>query len=163
MREKYPGAEETLREIKSRYEYQNEEYMVIVPQNLIEIVVEGNTLHHCVGSSERYFERIMHRETYICFLRRVNEPEVPFYTLEIEPGGTIRQHRSMYDEEPGIQEIRGFLKEWQQVIKKRLTENDRKLAETSRVLREKNIEELIEKKNERVLKGLMEDFMEAVG
>lgn len=162
MREKYPGAEETLHEIRSRYEYRNEEYMVIVPQNLIEIIMEGNALHHCVGSSERYFERIMRRETYICFLRRVSEPKVPFYTLEVEPGGTIRQHRSMYDEEPGIQEIRGFLREWQQVIKKRLTEEDKRLAGVSRELREKNIEELKAKKNERVLKGLMEDFLEAM-
>ena len=162
MRKKYPGAEEILREIRSRYEYQNEDYMVIVPKNLIEIIVEGNALHHCVGSSERYFERIMRRETYICFLRRTAEPKVPFYTLEVEPGGTIRQHRSMYDEEPGIEEIRGFLREWQKVIKKRLTEEDKRLAGVSRVLREKNIEELKEKKNERVLKGLMEDFLEAI-
>lgn len=162
MREKYPGAEDTLREIRSRYEYKNEEYMVIVPKNLIEIMIEGNALHHCVGSSERYFERIMRKETYICFLRRVSEPKTPFYTLEVEPGGTIRQHRSMYDEEPGIEEIRGFLKEWQQTIKKRLTEEDRRLAGVSRILREKNIEELKAKKNERVLKGLMEDFLEAI-
>lgn len=162
MREKYPGAEENLQEIRSRYEYQNEEYMVIVPQHLIEIVMEGNALHHCVGSSERYFERIMRRETYICFLRRTKEPKIPFYTLEVEPGGTIRQHRGMYDEEPGIEEIRGFLKEWQRVIKKRMTEEDKRLAGVSRILREKNLEELREKKNERVLKALMEDFMEAM-
>lgn len=162
MGEKYPGAEAVLEEIRDKYEYQNEDYMMIVPRRLIDIAAEGNALHHCAGSSERYYERIMHRETYICFLRRRTEPEVPYYTIEVEPGGTIRQHRSHFDEEPGIEEIRGFLREWQKVIRKRLTEEDHRLARESEIKRQKNIDELKEKNNTRVLKGLEEDFMEAV-
>ena len=162
MREKYPGAEEILGEIKEKYEYSNDEYMMIVPQRLTEIITEGNALHHCAGSSERYFERIMQRETYICFLRKVAEPKIPYYTIEVEPGGTIRQHRSYYDEEPGVREIRGFLREWQREIKKRLKAEDHKLAKISAQKRRKNIEELQAKNNIRVLKGLEEDFMEAI-
>ena len=105
--------------------------------------------------------RIEDRETYICFLRRQSAPGVPFYTIEVEPGGTIRQHRSYLDEEPGIEEIRGFLREWQKVLKSRLTWKDRELARTSKIKREQNIEELKAKRNIRVLKGLEEDFLEA--
>ena len=162
MAEKYPGAEENLKAVKEKYGYQNGEYLVIVPDRLVDIVKEGNALHHCAGSSERYFERIMSRETYICFLRREEEPEIPFYTIEIEPNGTIRQHRSYLDEEPGIEEIRGFLKEWQQVVKKRIKKEDLELQKISEEKREKNLQELREKNNTRVLEGLMEDFMEAV-
>lgn len=162
MREKFPGAEEILEEIRERYEYRNDTFMITVPKQLIEIVKEGHALHHCGGSSERYFERILHRETYICFLRRVTEPEIPFYTIEVEPGGTIRQHRSFYDEEPGIEEIRDFLKEWQAWLKKQLTWKDRELAEVSREKRIRNIEELRIKNNTRVLNGLMEDLMEVI-
>lgn len=162
MREKFPGAEEVLKEIKSKYEYENEEFLIIVPQKLMDIVTEGQALHHCVGNTERYFERIMNRETYICFLRRKSDPEVPFYTIEVEPGGTIRQHRSYLDEEPNIEEIRGFLKEWQKEIKKRISSKDKKYAEISKKKREQNIEELKRNKNLRVLKGLEEDFMEAI-
>ena len=162
MRDKYPGAEEHLQEIRNRYEYKDSEYQIIVPKRLMEIVKEGAELHHCVGSSERYFERIKDKETYICFLRRVSEPDKPYYTIEVEPGGTIRQHRSMYDEEPDIEQIRGFLRKWQKKIRKRLNEEDRKLAQISAEKRKKNIEELMEKNNTRVLKALEEDFMEAV-
>lgn len=162
MREKYPGADEILEEIAPKYGYEGKEYMITVPKDLMQIAAEGSALHHCAGDSERYYERIMQRETYICFLRRKSEPEVPYYTIEVEPGGTIRQHRSYLDEEPGIEEIRGFLKEWQHVIKKRLTEEDHRLARESAVRRKKNIEELTENNNTRVLKGLEEDFMEAV-
>lgn len=162
MREKYPGAEEILKEIADKYEYQNETYRIIVPEELVQIAQEGFALHHCAGASERYYERIMQRETYICFLRRMTEPEVPYYTIEIEPGGTIRQHRSYLDEEPGIEEIREFLKEWQREVKKRLTASDHRLARESEIKRKKNIEELKEQRNARVLKGLEEDFMEAI-
>lgn len=162
MEEKYPGAEDNLKAVKGKYEYQNESYLVIVPERLVDIVKEGQALHHCAGASERYFERIMSRETYICFLRRAEEPEIPFYTIEIEPNGTIRQHRSYLDEEPGIEEIRGFLREWQQVVKKRIKKEDLVLQKVSEEKREKNLQELREKNNTRVLQALMEDFMEAV-
>lgn len=161
MQQKFPQAEGILKEIKSRYEYENEEYKILVPDTLIDIVKEGRALHHCAGSSERYFDRIESRETYICFLRRKEAPGIPFYTIEVEPGGTIRQHRSYLDEEPGIEQIREFLKEWQKVIRKRLTEEDKKLAKISKIKREANIEELKAKNNTRVLQGLAEDFLEA--
>ncbi|MBQ7775281.1 MAG: PcfJ domain-containing protein [Lachnospiraceae bacterium] len=162
MREKFPGAEEILKEIKPKYEYQNNDYIITVPTKLIEIVAEGQALHHCAGSSDRYFDRIMQRETYICFLRKASDPKTPYYTIEVEPSGTIRQHRGYLDEEPEIELIKPFLREWQKEIKKRLTENDRKYAAISAKKREENIEELKAKNNTRVLEGLMEDFMEAV-
>lgn len=162
MREKFPGAEENLEAVQKKFEYQNEEYIIRVPKSLTEIAREGNVLHHCAGASERYYERIMQKETYICFLRRTAEPDIPFYTIEVEPGGTIRQHRSYYDEEPGIEEIRLFLRGWQQEVKKRLKDEDHRLAEESKKKRISNIEELKAKNNTRVLKGLMEDFMEAM-
>ena len=95
-------------------------------------------------------------------MRRTETPNIPFYTIEVEPSGTIRQHRSYLDEEPGIEEIRGFLKEWQKTLKKRLTEEDKRLAKISREKREQNIRELEEKNNTRVLRGLAEDFMENI-
>lgn len=147
--------------IKERYEYENEEYKIIVPESLVDIVKEGRALHHCAGSSERYFDRIETRETYICFLRRKEQEGVPFYTIEVEPSGTIRQHRSYMDEEPGIEQIRDFLKEWQRVLKKRLTKADKELAKISKEKRNANIEDLEAKNNTRVLQGLAEDFMDA--
>ena len=162
MREKFPGAEEVLKEIKDKYEYRNEEYLIRVPESLFEIVTEGQALHHCAGASDRYFDRIMQRETYICFLRRAAFPEAPYYTVEVEPGGTIRQHRGYMDEEPGIEEIKPFLREWQREIKKRMDRQDRELARASEAKRLENLEELKAKNNTRVLKGLMEDFMEAM-
>ena len=159
---RFPGVEEVMQEIREKYEYASDKYIVTVPRRCVDIVLEGRALHHCAGSSDRYFDRIKQHETYICFLRRVEEPDKPYYTIEVEPGGTIRQHRGYLDEEPEIEEIRPFLREWQQVLKRRMSEEDRKRARISAVKREENIEELKAKNNTRVLQGLMEDFMEAV-
>ena len=159
---RFPGAEDVLKEVRKKFEYENDEYMILVPQRLAEIVAEGRALHHCAGATDRYFDRIAQRETYICFLRKKSEPKLPYYTIEVEPGGTIRQHRGYLDEEPEIEKVKPFLREWQQVIKKKLNENDRKYAEISAEKRELNIQELREKNNTRVLEGLMEDFMEAI-
>ena len=161
MREKFPGAEEILHEMKPRLEYRNGEYMIIVPERLVDITTEGAALHHCVGTSDRYFERIRNHETYICFLRKVSEPGIPYYTIEVEPGGTVRQHRGYLDEEPEIELVKPFIREWQRELKRRITEEDRQRAKTSAILRQKNIEELRAKRNKRVLDALMEDLMEA--
>ena len=154
--------ENKVQEIREKYEYASDQYIITVPRRCMDIVVEGRMLHHCAGACDRYFDRIRQRETYICFLRRVEEPDKPYYTIEVEPGGTIRQHRGYLDEEPEIEEIRPFLREWQQVLKRRMSEEDRKRARISAVKREENIGELKAKNNTRVLQGLMEDFMEAV-
>ena len=162
MEKKYPGAGAVLAGIKPKYEYEGEKFLVLVPENFLEITMEGMALHHCAGTTERYFDRILQQETYICFLRRREEPEKPFYTIEVEPGGTIRQHRGMYDEEPYIEEVKPFLREWQKEIRKRMDKQDQAYSRISALKREQNLEELRQKGNTRVLEALMEDLMEVV-
>lgn len=159
---RFPDTERVLAEIKDKYAYEGEKYLIFVPEKVVDIVLEGRALHHCAGSTDRYFDRIAQQETYICFLRKKEAPETPYYTIEVEPGGTIRQHRGYLDEEPEIEEVKPFLREWQKVIKKRMTKQDHQYAAASKVKREENIEELKVKNNTRVLEGLIEDFMEAM-
>jgi hypothetical protein len=159
---KFGEAEQVLREVREKFEYAGDGFFIRVPERIVDIVREGNYLHHCAGATDRYFDRIKQHETYICFLRKTAEPDTPFYTIEVEPGGTIRQHRGMFDEEPEIESVKPFLREWQSVIRKRMSKEDHELAEKSKVKREANIEDLKAKNNTRVLAGLMEDFMEAM-
>lgn len=158
---KYKEAEKVLKQIRKKFEFSAEDFLIVVPRKIVEIVQEGRALHHCVGATERYFDRIKQNETYICFLRKAEAPDEPFYTVEVEPGGTIRQHRGMFDEEPEIEKVKPFLQKWQKEIRKRMSKEDHELAAVSKEKREANIEELKARKNTRVLEGLMEDFMEA--
>lgn len=157
---KFPKAKSVLKRVKAKLEWENDEYIIKVPKELTEIILEGQQLHHCAGATDRYFDRIEQEETYICFLRRKDHPKEPFYTIEVEPGGTIRQHRGMYDEEPEIEKVKPALREWQKEIKRRMKEEDKKKAEVSKRKRAENILDLEKKNNTRVLKGLMEDLMD---
>lgn len=100
MDKKYPHVRSICEELQKKYAYADEDYLVIAPQNTFDIIKEGRMLHHCVGNDgagERYYDRIERRESFIMFLRRAEEPEDPYYTLEIEPDGTVRQKRTLFD------------------------------------------------------------------
>lgn len=139
----YPHVEEHMRSVKASYEYGDENYTVLVPDRIEDILNEGRNLHHCVDKQDRYWDRLERKESYVFFLRRTNNIEQSYYTLEVEPGGTIRQKRTMYDrQEDDIEEATEFLKKWQKEIRKRLTKEDYALAEKSRILRLENFKQL---------------------
>lgn len=152
MAAKYPHVNDICMELQEKYAYSDGDYTVLAPQNIFAIIKEGRMLHHCVGndgSGERYYERIERRESFIMFLRRTDEPEDPYYTLEIEPDGTVRQKRTLFDRQyEDIEQATEFLLKWQKVIAARLTGRDLKLAERSRELRN---EEFVQMQKDRVI------------
>lgn len=76
-------------------------------------------------------------------MRKKENPEVPFYTLEAEPDGTIRQKRAEFDRQnKDIDEVTSFLRLWQKEIQKRLTKKDYMSAEKSRKLRQRKYQEV---------------------
>lgn len=160
-----------MKRIRKLYEYKGEKYSIIVPADLFDIVKDSTFLGHCVANTNRYYERISSEESYIVFLRYTDKPSRPWYTLEIEPGGTIRQKRSYSNEQySDLQEAVPFLKEWQQVVQKRMDEKERKLAVESKEKRNKEFEELTVNGNiihtgryagKLLVDELMKDLMEA--
>ena len=152
MEKKYPHVNGICKEIQEKYAYADDAYTLIAPSNVLDILTEGRMLHHCVGNDgagERYYDRIERRESFILFLRRTAEPEDPYYTLEIEPDGTVRQKRTLFDRQhEDIEQATEFLVKWQKVIAARLTGQDLKLAQRSRELRN---EEFIQMQKDRVV------------
>ena len=140
---KYRKIAGICRLIKPKYEYTGEVYSIVVPSGVRDIMREGDALSHCVGKSDRYWERIEQQEAYILFLRKTAEIDKPYYTLEVEPNGTIRQKRTYFDRQnDDLKDAEKFLKEWQKVVSERLTESDREKAEKSKVLRLQEFEQL---------------------
>ena len=152
MAAKYPRVNAICVELQEKYAYSDDDYTVLAPQDIFEIIKEGRMLHHCVGNDgagERYYDRMERRESFIMFLRRTEEPNDPYYTLEIEPDGTVRQKRTLFDRQyEDIEQATEFLLKWQKVIAARLTGRDLKLAERSRELRK---EEFIQMRKDRVI------------
>lgn len=61
--------------------------MIVVPQTADDLTKEGKTLSHCVRS---YAERVARGETVILFVRKVEEPEKPYFTMEVKDGKIIQ-------------------------------------------------------------------------
>ena len=140
------GFQKHLIDLKEKYEFSDGEYQVIAPKSIDDILYEGDTLHHCVNKTDTYFDRIVSKESYILFLREKENPKVPFYTLEVEPDGTIRQKRAEFNRQnKDIDKVTSFLTLWQKEIQKRLTKKDRKSTEESRKLRQQNYQEIRDK------------------
>lgn len=111
-------------------------------------------MHHCVDKGGNYFERINTRESYILFLRKAEEPEKPYYTLEVEPNGTIRQRRTEYNRQlPDLEKASRFLELWQKQLQKKLSKKDLELATESQNLRRQEFDTM--RKNEVRINGGM--------
>lgn len=155
-----------------KYEYDNGTYCIVAPKSIDDIYREGTVLKHCIHTCDIYFQRIDIRETYLLFLRRSSAPDVPWYTVEIEPGGNIRQKKSVLNEAyKDLDDAMPFLREWQRWVKKNLSEEDKKLAEKSDKARREGYAKL--RKEEKIIwhgslqgtllaDALESDFMEVI-
>jgi hypothetical protein len=90
--------------------FENDEFAIISPKKPADLAKEGLELHHCVKS---YIERVSNGITNILFLRRKNEIDKPFYTIELSNSGSIEQIHGFancnIDTNP---EIIPFLESW---------------------------------------------------
>lgn len=100
-------------------EYSEDGYIIRQPESMEEIIIEGKLQHHCVGGYAR-----QHAEgfTTIMFLRKAEEPDKPFYTIEVDEDMHIRQCRGYANNQPqrgGVkkpQEIRELERRYQKYL-----------------------------------------------
>lgn len=170
LEKKWPKVNENLEKLK-KFEYMDGKFSILAPENILDIVKEGRILQHCVHTCDFYFDRIQKDETYLFFLRRAEHKDVPWYTLEVEAGGNIRQKRTTGDNQnEDFEEAVPFLKKWQKEFIKRLTKEEKELGEKADQARVKEYQKL-RKDGNKVWHGklagklladvLEEDFMAA--
>lgn len=146
--EKQFHIENIYKKIRKIYEYDGAEYIIRVPEGAKDILQESKFLDHCIQRGTRYFERISVRESYIFFLRKKSDPNTPWYTLEVEPGGTVRQKRSYSnDQYADLEDAKPFIEEWQQVVQGRMTASEISFAKQSKEIRAQEFAELKENGN----------------
>lgn len=148
IRKKFPQAEAVMQEIKEKYAFTDGVFSIVVPQKIEDIIVEGRSLGHCIDTTDRYFDRIEQHISYLVFLRHANDQGRPWYTLEIEPGGTVRQQRTTGNnqDKADAEKYMPFIRVWQKEVRQRITAADRDLAAKSKKVRMKEYKELRDKK-----------------
>lgn len=93
-----------------RYFWQDDKYMIIPAGKCEELIKEGRELHHCVGASDIYMRNMAEGRTWILFLRKKDDLEKAYYTIEIRlSDDAVLQWYSAYDRQPDSGEIRAVL------------------------------------------------------
>ena len=109
--EKFQKAVEKL----ENFAWSEGEFFIRPAREQMELMAEGKTLHHCVGG---YIKRMAEGETAIFFLRKVSEPDKPFYTLELQKKRVIQcrtEHNASYDRNP---DVKNFVDMWMEKVVK---------------------------------------------
>lgn len=171
LEKKWPEVNKILPDIK-KFEFKDNKYAVVAPENIEDMVKEGIALSHCIDHADFYYDRIQKHEAYPFFLRKVNSIETPWYTLEVESSGNIRQKRTTGDNQnPDINDAIPFLQKFMKNFRKIMTDEEKKQGEAANQKRIKEYEEL-RKKGKKIWRGklagqlladvLEADFMEAI-
>lgn len=103
----------------TRYEMETEELLIRLPECAHEIRKEGNAQHHCVAT---YMDRMVAGETCILFIRKKEEPDKSYYTVEVRDNEVI-QVRGKYNVAPS-EDVEEFMK----VFKKNIRKAERKAS-----------------------------------
>ncbi len=90
---------------------------ILYPATPDDIVAEGHALHHCVGN---YVDSVAEKRCIILFLRRTEQEDKPFYTVEVRHQKVV-QVRGEYNAK-ATEEVKSFIEQWEkQVLQYRRT------------------------------------------
>ena len=73
---------------------EEEEYIIRCPDSMMEMIQEGQKMHHCVAS---YTDRFINGSSMIFFMRKACAPENPYITMEFDRTGRLVQARKAYN------------------------------------------------------------------
>lgn len=115
--EQYPNIRKCYRNLRKKYFYEDENYMIRPARSAEEIVMEGRLLHHCVGGAG-YLNSHNTGKTYILMLRYKKEPEIPYITVEVDAKyPRIIQWYGEMDRKPDKENIKAWLNAWLMKLK----------------------------------------------
>ena len=104
------------------FAYQRSGLVIVVPKCASDIKTEGREQHHCVGATDRYMEAMNKGYSYILFLRKAEDLEKPYYTLEVKYDGKVLQSYGAYDRKPDWEKVEpvlaGFTRHMQKKVEK---------------------------------------------
>lgn len=98
---------------KNKEVIEKEVFIMKTPESVVDLVREGENLHHCVGS---YTDRIIKGNSLIFFLRRIANPDQSLVTVELSKNYSLIQAKARNNSSPS-REAHRFIKDWLKNIK----------------------------------------------
>lgn len=111
------GIAKIYKKIKKRFSFESNGYIIRPAASNYEIVKEGQTLHHCVGLGQ-YRRKMLEEASYIVFLRKKEQPDKPYYTVEIKPDGEILQSYGKGNKKPDWETVGPVLDKYSKKVRK---------------------------------------------
>lgn len=104
--------EPTYQKLCKKYKYENDQYTIRPARGKQELFVEGSTLEHCVYGC--YSDRYLAGKVLILLVRKKDEPNTPFYTMELNPkNNTVIQCRTLHNRSYELDEsVSTFIKDY---------------------------------------------------
>lgn len=103
---------ECLLEVSNQFEnliMQDDKFALIIPKTKKELFKEGKRMHHCVGT---YVESMANGRSIIFFLRKQNDIDNSYVTIEYSPyDNAIKQVKAKYNEH-AKDDVIEFVKKW---------------------------------------------------
>ena len=108
----FPNIRRRYRSLRKKYFWEDKAYIIRPARSAGEIILEGRTLHHCVGG-DTYLRGHDSGHGIILFLRMKETPAVPYVTVEIDPNtNVIRQWYGIRDTKPDKKAISDWLADY---------------------------------------------------
>ena len=116
---KYPNIAQKYKRLSDKYSAAAAGYIIRPAKNAAEIVEEGRILHHCVGG-DNYLQSHNTGYSFILFLRKADQKDMPFITVEIR-GEKIIQWYGAYDKKPDFEMFNAWLNTYTKELAERKT------------------------------------------
>lgn len=99
----------------SKYAWSQNDILIRPAKSESELQQEGIQLSHCVA---RYAKMMEQGKTALFFIRKKEQPEIPWFTLELQEDTLeVRQNRGKYNQDPP-EEVTLFQRRWLEYIRK---------------------------------------------
>ena len=107
---------DAIAEKLKRFEYEEDEYIVIAPKSAEDLINEGIQQRNCVGS---YIRSIISGHSIVMFMRSKRAPDRSLVTLELFPDDmTLRQARLACNSPVSNEKMNAFIKRWVAKVQK---------------------------------------------
>ncbi len=98
--------------------YKGRGFVIAVAKSKMELISEGEALHHCVGRME-YDQRQIDEKSCICFLRKIGQEKKPYVTIEFDlRNRKILQKYAINNSTPDADAIEFLENNWLPHVKK---------------------------------------------
>lgn len=111
----FPLSSNLVKKLNKKYKWDMDGYSIRPAKSVEEIILEGRTLHHCVGG-DNYLRKHTKGITTICFLRM--NPEEPYITIEVK-GNEIIQWYGENDSKQDKEHVEELLKYWMAAVEEK--------------------------------------------